>query len=68
MLERCVQLDGTYTPAHELLSKLYEGAGRQRAAATQLHMLAMLHPRSAYHLTRYAHALQLTGRYSKDYT
>lgn len=61
MLERCVSLDQTYTPAYELLAKLHAAAGRYVPAAQLLRRVVQLHPNSPDHLTEYAAFLHRRG-------
>lgn len=62
MLERCVTLDGSYTPAYMLMAKLHALAGRQEMVGKLLQHITKLHPGSPDHLAEYAGWLYNRGK------
>lgn len=61
MLERCVTLDGSYTPAYMLMAKLHALAGRDEIVGQLLHHITLLHPGNPDNLADYASWLHTRG-------
>lgn len=60
MLEKCISLEPTYTPAYLELARL-RGLGDTRSG-NLLKRVVDLHPKNANHLTLYGHWLRLQGK------
>lgn len=61
MLERCVALDQTYTPAYELLAKIHAQVGRIRTADLMLKRVVQLNPNNADYLAEYGAFMHRRG-------
>ncbi|EEB14054.1 smile protein, putative [Pediculus humanus corporis] len=54
MLERCITIDNTYTPAYLLMAKLHTIAGNKKKVEQLLRHVIKMHPKNPDHLAEYA--------------
>lgn len=54
MLERCVAIDSSYTPAYLLMAKLHALDGRKKMVGQLLRHVVEMHPKNPDHLAEYA--------------
>lgn len=54
MLESCIKIDTSYTPAYLLMAKLHDVDGRKKMVGQLLRQVVQLHPENPDHLAEYA--------------